>query len=83
MLQHFDFLLVNAACFKVGRRLHRNKGQNLQQMVLQHIATLPRLVKIIPTAFDANLFRHRDLDMVNGAMVPIGGENSIGKTQGQ
>ena len=30
-----------------------------------------------------DLLGHGNLDVINGVMVPVGGENGVGKTQGQ
>ena len=50
---------------------------------MDHVPQLAGLVKIPPAALDAHLLRHRDLDMVNGVVIPVGGENGVGKPQGQ
>ena len=52
-------------------------------MVLQHVAQLAGFIKIIEATFDADFFRCGNLDMVDGVVIPVGGENGIGETQGQ
>ena len=53
-----------------GRRLHRQVGENLQQVVLDHVADRAGLFVEGPAALDAELLGHRDLhvlDVVRGS----------------
>lgn len=52
-------------------------------MVLDHVAHLAGLVEVTPTPFDAHLFRHGDLYRIDGAVIPVGGEQRVGETQRQ
>ena len=50
-------------------------------MILEHIAELAGLVEIAPAPLDPDLLRHRNLDVIDGVVVPVGGEDGIGKAQ--
>ena len=52
-------------------------------MVLDHIAHLPGLIEVAPAAFNAHLFRHGDLNVIDGTAVPVINEQRVGKAQRQ
>ncbi|MNE50271.1 hypothetical protein D3C76_1624980 [compost metagenome] len=52
-------------------------------MVLDHVAHLTGLVKVAPAPFNTHLFRYGDLHGVDGAVIPVGGEQRVGETQRQ
>jgi hypothetical protein len=52
-------------------------------MVLHHVPQLAGLVEIAPTTLDPHLLGDSDLDMINGVVIPVGGEDGVGETEGQ
>ena len=52
-------------------------------MVLHHIAQLTHPVVISPAALDAHLFRNGDLNVINAALIPLGVDKAVGKSQYQ
>jgi len=80
-LEHFDLLVANAVSRQVSRRVHRNQAQQLQQVVLNHVAQLAGLVEVAPAALDADFLGHGDFNVGDVALVPLGLEQAVGKTQ--
>ncbi len=81
-LEHLDLLVTDAVGGQVGRRVHGNQAQQLQQVVLDHVAQLAGLVEVTPTAFDADLLGHGDFHVGDVVLVPLGFEQAVGETQG-
>ena len=52
-------------------------------MVLDHIAHLTGFIKIAPAPFDPHFFCHGNLNMINGAIVPVIHKQGVSKTQRQ
>ena len=50
-------------------------------MVLDHVAQLASLVEIAPAALDADFLGHGDFNVGDVALVPLGLEQAVGKTQ--
>src|SRR5215469_3541396 len=63
-----------------GRRIHREVGENLQHMVLHHVADRASFVIEAAAILHAELFCHRDLDIANESPIPERLENRVGKT---
>ena len=82
-LQYFHFFIADAVCAQVRRRRHRNHAKNLQQVVLDHVAHLTGFIKIAPAPFDPHFFCHGNLNMINGAIVPVIHKQGVSKTQRQ
>ena len=78
--------MIGASADGIGRqvagRVHGDQAQQLQQVVLDHVAQLPGLVEVAPAAFDTDLFGNGDLHMGDGILVPLGFEQAVGKPQG-
>lgn len=51
-------------------------------MVLNHITQLARLIEIPPASFDTDRFSHRDFNMRDIFLVPLGRKQVVGKTKG-
>lgn len=81
--QYFHFFIADAVCAQVRRRRHRNHAKNLQQVVLDHVAHLTGFIKIAPAPFDPHFFCHGNLNMINGAIVPVVHKQRVSKTQRQ
>ncbi|MOA40358.1 hypothetical protein D3C78_1622240 [compost metagenome] len=52
-------------------------------MVLDHVAHLPGLIEVAPTPFNTHFFRHGDLHVIDGAVIPVGSKQGVGKAQCQ
>ncbi|CRR47400.1 hypothetical protein PAERUG_E16_London_17_VIM_2_04_14_05538 [Pseudomonas aeruginosa] len=61
---------------------HGDQAEQLQQVVLHHVAQLPGLVEVAPAAFDADLLGHGDLHVGDVVLVPLGLEQAVGEAQG-
>jgi len=80
--QHLDLLVADAVGREVGRRVHGDQAEQLQQVVLDHVPQLAGLVEIAPAAFDADLLGHGDFHVGDVMLVPLGFEQAVGETQG-
>lgn len=81
-LEHFYLFVTDAVGGQVGRRVHGDQAQQLQQMVLDHVAQLAGLVEVAPTALDTDLLGHGDFHVGDVILVPLGFEQTVGETQG-
>ena len=82
-LQHLEFLVANGVGAGVDGRLHANGAQQLQGMVLHHVAQGARLVVEGAAGFHAQFFGDGDLDVGNGFAPPQGLEQCIAKAHGK
>jgi hypothetical protein len=64
-----------------GRRLHRDEGQDLEQVVLHHVAQGSDGVVEAAAVLDAEVLGHRDLDVVDVLAVPDRLEDRVGEAQ--
>ena len=81
--QHLDLLVAHRGRIEVGRRLHRHQREQLQHVVLNHVAQRAGAVIIIGAAFEPDRFTDGDLDMVDVRAVPQRLEHQIGEAQGE
>ncbi len=81
-LQHFQLFVAHRISGEAGRRLHRHQAEQLQQMILHHVAQGAGLVIITGPFLHPHGFSHRHLHMLNIAAMPQRLEQRIGKTQG-
>ena len=63
------------------RRLHRGEAEELHEMVLDDVAGDAGLLEELPSALDADLFRHRDLHVVDVLAVPQRLEEAVGEAE--
>ncbi len=78
------FTFHRGCCLRSGQTAeHRNHAKNLQQVVLDHVAHLTGFIKIAPAPFDPHFFCHGNLNMINGAIVPVIHKQGVSKTQRQ
>ena len=73
-----DFIVV-----KGDHRFHGDQAEDLEKMILDHVAQGPGLIIIMAPVFHADLFGHGDLDMIDVASVPDRLKQGIGKAEGQ
>ena len=81
-LEHFYLLVTDGIGIQVGRRVHGNQAEQLQQVILHHIAQLARIIKVAPAAFNTHFFSDGNLDVGDMVLVPLGAEQRVGKAQG-
>jgi hypothetical protein len=77
------FSLRTALRVEMRRRLHRGEAQQLQQVVLQHVAHRAGVVVVVAAAFEPDGFGHRDLHLLDVPRIPQGLEQGIAETQRQ
>ena len=73
-LDHLDLLVANGIGIQVGRRIHGDQTDQLEQMILHHIAQLAGMIEVAPAAFNANLFGNGNFHMRDMVLVPLGPE---------
>ena len=79
--QHLELFVTDGVGMRVYGRLHADGAQQLQGMVLHHIAQgAGGFVKRAP-AFHADLFGNRDLDIGDVLAPPQGFEQGVAKAQ--
>ena len=81
--QNFCLLVVDRGSVKRNRRLHRGERDELQDVVGHHVAHSAGFVVVVATQFNAQLFRDRDLHVIDVAAIPHRLENSIREAEGQ
>ncbi len=76
-VQDFDLFVAHRVGIEGNGRLHCYQGEQLQHVVLHHIADRPRFLVIAAAPFQSDVLRHCDLHMVNIAAVPYRLEDAI------
>ena len=64
-------------------RLHREIADNLQQVVLHHVAHNAKAVKVAAAALGAKVLLERDLHVLDAQPRPHGLKDEVGKAQRQ
>ena len=82
-MQNLSLLVANRIRIERDRRLHGGKGDQLQNVVRDHIAQRASLVVIPSALLDSQRFGHGDLHMVDVPPVPDGFEDSVRKAEDQ
>ena len=80
-LEHFGLFIAQGA--DGGGRFHGRQGEQLQQVVLHHVAQHPGAIIISGAMFHADAFGHCNLHLGDIVAVPQGFKNSIGKPKSQ
>ena len=75
------FSLRTADGLEARRRLHRGQAQQLQHVVLQHVAHRAGSVVVVAAAFDADGLGHGDLHLLDVARVPQRLEQRVAEAQ--
>jgi len=81
--QHLDLFVAHRAGVELRGRLHRGQAQQLQQVVLQHVAHRPGFVVVVAAALDADRLGHGDLHLGDVARVPQRLEQRVAEAQRQ
>ena len=79
--QDREFFITNAVGIHPRRRVHGDETQQLQQMILHHIAQRTRLVIKLRTTLHTEFFRNRDLHIGNIISTQNRFKKTIAKTQ--
>ena len=82
-VQYLHFLVAQRLGLKSVGRFHRHQGQQLQNVVLEHIPQDAGLVVIVGPVGNVNRLGNRYLHVVNIISVPNRFENGIGKAEHQ
>ena len=78
-LEHLDLLVAHRLAADVRRRLHGHQAEQLQQVVLHHVAQRAGVVVVLAAAADADGLGDGDLDVVDPARVPQRLEEGVGE----
>ncbi len=81
--QHLELFVAHRIRVEGGGGLHGDKAQELQQVVLHHVAQSARAVVVGAASADAERLRHRDLDVIDVVGVPQRFEQNVGEAQRQ
>ena len=79
--KHFDLLGADGVGVHGIGRFHRRQAEQLHDVVLHHVAERAGLVVIIAAAFDADLFGHRDLHVIDGLARPDRLHQHVGEAE--
>ena len=81
--QDFEFLIANGVGMRIDGRLHGNGAQQLQCVVLHHVAQGAGVFIKRTALFDTQLFGNGDLNVGNVLTAPQGFKQGIAKTHGK
>ena len=79
----FGLLIAHRRGLKSGGRLHGHQAQQLEHVILDHVAQQAGLFVVSAPILHPQLFRHGDLHVVNVAAIPEGFENAVGEPEHQ
>src|SRR5215831_11354337 len=79
--QHFGLFVADRFAVGADGRFHRQIRQDLEEMVLDHIADRSSLIVKPSAALNPEVFRHRDLDALNVVAVPEGLHKCVGEAE--
>ncbi len=82
-MQYLHFFIAYRVGIKGDWRLHCDKGEQLQHVVLYHVADGSRFLVVGGAPLNANVFGHGNLDVVYITPIPDWLENAIGKAENQ
>ena len=68
--QHLNLFVADGFTVVADRRFHGQIRQDLEKMVLHHVANGPGLIVEGASPFDAEIFRHGDLNAFDMVSVP-------------
>ena len=79
--EHLDLLVLQVAGLVADGRFHRQQRDDLQQVVLEHVADRSDGVVERATALDADRLGHRDLHAAHVAAVPDRFDQRVGEAE--
>ena len=68
--QHLDLFVADGGCIQIGGRLHRGQRQQLQHMILHHVAHRAGVIVKASATLQPDGFANGYLDMLNSVGVP-------------
>ena len=77
----FDFFVADAIGGEIGGGFHGDEAEELEEMILDHIAEGASAFVVGATGFDAEGFGGGDLDMIDVAVIPEGLEDFVGEAE--
>ena len=80
-LEHLHLLVAHRVRRHLRRRLHRRERQQLQQVILEHVADDARFLVILAALLDADVLRRRDLHVMNPLPIPDRLEDRVREAQ--
>ncbi len=81
-LQDLELLVAHRLGIEAHRRLHRHQAEQLQQVVLHHVAHRPGVVVVAATVLHAQGLADGDLHVVDVRRAPDRLEQRVGEAQG-
>src|SRR6266403_1446128 len=82
-MQDLRLLVTHGIGAEGDWRLHRGEGDELHDVIWDHVAEGTGGIVVAPTFFYADGLRDRNLNVVNVPPVPDGLEDSVGEAEGQ
>ena len=82
-LEHFELLVADDVRIERVGRLHADEREQLQQMVLHHVAQRARRLVVSRPGADAFFFRHGNLHVVDLLLVEQRLEDAVREAQDQ
>ena len=82
-VEHLHLLVAHRLGGERRRRLHGHQGEELEDVVLDHVPDHPCAVVVVAPPLHAQLLGHGDLDAVHVAPVPDGLEDAVGEPEHQ
>ena len=82
-IEHFDLPGAHRVGGKASRRLHGDEREQLEQMVLHHVAQRAGRIVIVPRRLDTQRLGDRDLHVIDMVAVPDRLEQAVGEAQHQ
>src|SRR4030095_10162391 len=80
-LEDLDPLIPNRLAVGPYRRLHREVSENLEEMILNHVAKRAGLLVESAAALHAEVLRHRQLHTLDMVAIPEGLEDAVGEAE--
>src|SRR4051794_9506330 len=75
--KHLCALIADNIGFKYGGRLHRYRGETLQEVILNHVAESARFLVVPAPAFDADRLSGRNLHLTDVSAIPHRLEDAV------
>jgi hypothetical protein len=82
-LQNLELFVANPVGLEGDRRLHGRQAQDLEQVVLDHVAQAARLLEVAAAPLDADRLRPGDLHVIDEVVVPERLEDPVGEPEHQ
>ena len=81
--EHLQLLVADGVGFEAGGRFHGEQAEELQQVVLHHVAEHAGAVVVVAAALDADGLADGDLHVVDDVGIPETLEDDVGEAEGE